>query len=219
MKVLVTNPPWPGPGYGVRSDVRWPHKRKDKYIEYPLYLGYTVAVLKNTGMDVRFLDGIVDELSIDEFAGIAADINPDMAVIECSTPSIDYDLATARALKQRLPELFVLLVGSHPTFFHRQILEENPFVDGVCRGEFEYTVRDLAFALSNGKNSNTAAPQHRNTAAQQHRNTATQQHGSTAALHHCITYFLLQSFLFLLLLSQHSHILSLTARSLTSVKS
>jgi len=45
MHVLIANPPWPGPGYGARSDVRWPHKRSDKYIEYPIYLSYTVAVV------------------------------------------------------------------------------------------------------------------------------------------------------------------------------
>ncbi|MFH1413987.1 MAG: radical SAM protein [Candidatus Omnitrophota bacterium] len=151
MKVLVTNPPWPGPGYGVRSDVRWPHKRKDKYIEYPLYLGYTVAVLKEAGIDACFLDGIVDELSIDDFSNAAAKIRPDMVVIECSTPSIDYDLATAKALKEKLPNLFTVLLGSHPTFFHKEILEENPFVDGICRGEFEYTLRDLALSLSKNR--------------------------------------------------------------------
>lgn len=149
MKVLVTNPPWPGPGYGVRSDVRWPHKRKDKYIEYPLYLSYTVSVLKKAGVDVRFLDGIVDELAIDEFVNIASDINPKIAIIECSTPSIRHDLASARALKERLPDVFTVLVGSHPTFFHKEILEENPSIDGICRGEFEYTVKDLALTLSN----------------------------------------------------------------------
>lgn len=49
MRVLVANPPWPGPGYGARSDVRWPHKRSDKYIEYPIYLAYTVAVVEQAG--------------------------------------------------------------------------------------------------------------------------------------------------------------------------
>ena len=68
MKVLVANPPWPGPGYGARSDVRWPHKRSDKYIEYPIYLSYTVAVLEEAGFDVSFIDAIMDELSIEAFA-------------------------------------------------------------------------------------------------------------------------------------------------------
>ena len=39
-RALVTNPPWPGDGYGARSSVRWPHKRKDKKLEYPIFLSY-----------------------------------------------------------------------------------------------------------------------------------------------------------------------------------
>ncbi|TET73909.1 MAG: radical SAM protein, partial [Candidatus Aminicenantes bacterium] len=150
MKVLVTNPPWPGPGYGARSDVRWPHKRSDKFIEYPIYLAYVVAVLEKAGVEVEFIDAVVEEMSIPDFANAAAKIKPDMAVIECSTPSIEYDLSTAKGLKEKMSDVFVVLVGSHPTFFHREIMKENPQIDAICRGEFDLTVKDLAVTLSNG---------------------------------------------------------------------
>ena len=150
MKVLVTNPPWPGPGYGARSDVRWPHKRSDKFIEYPIYLAYLVAILEKAGMEVEFIDAVVEEMSIPDFADAAAKVNPDMVVVECSTPSIEYDLLTAKSLKERMNDVFVVLVGSHPTFFHRQIMKENPQIDAICRGEFDLTVKDVAVALSNG---------------------------------------------------------------------
>lgn len=148
MRVLVTNPPWPGPGYGARSDVRWPHKRSDKYLEYPIYLAYTVAVLEEAGFEVGFLDGVMEEMSIADFAEAVAKTSPELVVLECSTPTINYDLQTARAVKERLGHVFVALVGSHPTFFHQQILAENEAVDAICRGEFEITVRELARALA-----------------------------------------------------------------------
>jgi len=150
MKVLVTNPPWPGPGYGARSDVRWPHKRSDKFIEYPIYLAYVVAILEKAGVEVEFVDAVVEEMSIPDFANAAAKINPDMVVIECSTPSIEYDLLTTKSLKERMSDVFVVLVGSHPTFFHREIMRENPQIDAICRGEFDLTVKNLAVTLSNG---------------------------------------------------------------------
>ncbi len=150
MKVLVTNPPWPGSGYGARSDVRWPHKRSDKFIEYPIYLAYVVAVLEKAGIEVEFIDAVVEEMSIPDFADAAAKINPNMVVIECSTPSIQYDLLTAKSLKERMSDVFIVLVGSHPTFFHSQIMKENPQIDAICRGEFDLTVKDVAVALSNG---------------------------------------------------------------------
>ncbi len=150
MRVLVTNPPWPGPGYGARSDVRWPHKRSDKYLEYPIYLAYTVAVLEEAGFEVGFLDGVMEEMSITEFAEAVVKEAPDLVVMECSTPSIEYDLQAAKALKEKDRDTFVALVGSHATFFHREILEANPEVDAICRGEFELTARDLARVLADG---------------------------------------------------------------------
>lgn len=147
MKVLVANPPWPGPGYGARSDVRWPHKRSDKYIEYPIYLSYTAAVLDNAGFEVSFIDAIMDELSIEEFAQQVHELAPCLALLETSTPSIEFELETAAAIKRLSPKTFVALLGSHVTYFDRETVAENPAVDAVIRGEFEYTAADLARAL------------------------------------------------------------------------
>ena len=150
MKVLVANPPWPGEGYGARSDVRWPHKRMDKYLEYPIYLAYIVAVLEEAGLEVAFIDAVMEEMSIEAFSEAVAKIGPDLVVIECSTPSIYYDLESARAAKESTVGTFVALIGSHPTFFHQEILGENPAVDGIVRGEAEMTIKHLALALGEG---------------------------------------------------------------------
>jgi anaerobic magnesium-protoporphyrin IX monomethyl ester cyclase len=150
MRVTVANPPWPGEGFGARSDVRWPHKRKDKYIEYPIYLAYTVAVLEEAGLDPSFIDAIMDELDIASFAQRVVELDPALLVMECSTPSIRHDLETAAAVKKALPGIKVALLGSHSTFFHQEILRENPAVDAIVRGEFEITVRELARAMEQG---------------------------------------------------------------------
>jgi len=150
MDVLVANPPWPGPGYGARSDVRWPHKRSDKYIEYPIYLAYTAAVLEQAGLGVSFLDAVMDELSIAAFAHQVADRKPDLVLLETSTPSIAFDLETAAAVKDASPRTFVALLGSHVTYFDRQTVAENPAVDAVVRGEFEHVAANLALALQVG---------------------------------------------------------------------
>jgi radical SAM superfamily enzyme YgiQ (UPF0313 family) len=157
MKVLVANPPWPGPGYGARSDVRWPHKRTDKYIEYPIYLAYTAAVVEEAGFEVSFVDAVMDELSIEEFAQKVHDLGIGLALVETSTPSIEFDLATATAVKQHSPETFVALLGSHVTFFDQEIVAQNPAVDAVVRGEFEYTCADLARALKAGGGPRTSS--------------------------------------------------------------
>ncbi len=150
MKVLVTNPPWPGEGFGARSDVRWPHKRKDKYIEYPIYLAYTVAVLEQAGLEALFVDAIMEELDTEGFVQRVTALGPELVVMECSTPSIRHDLRSAEAIRQALPSAKIALIGSHVTYFHDSLLRENPAVDAVVRGEFELTVRELALAMQSG---------------------------------------------------------------------
>ena len=149
-RALVTNPPWPGDGYGARASVRWPHKRKDKKLEYPIFLSYAVALSRQAGVETGFLDGVVDELGIEAYAGEVNRRAPDFIAMECSTPSIDHDLASVRAIKKLRPGTFVALMGSHATYFHQQLLQENPEVDAIIRGEFEITIRETALALKNG---------------------------------------------------------------------
>ena len=149
-RALVTNPPWPGEGYGARASVRWPHKRKDKKLEYPIFLSYAVALAREAGVETSFLDGVCDELGIEDYADEVNRLAPDFVAMECSTPSIDHDLATVRRIKGLRSQTFVALMGSHATYFHRQLLEEHPEVDAIIRGEFEITIRETALALKNG---------------------------------------------------------------------
>jgi radical SAM superfamily enzyme YgiQ (UPF0313 family) len=109
-----------------------------------------VGVLEEAGFEMFFIDAIMDELSIEQFALRVRDIGPRLAIIETSTPSIEFDLETAAAVKEECPETFVALIGSHVTFFDQETLTENPAVDAVVRGEFEYTSADLARALDAG---------------------------------------------------------------------
>jgi radical SAM superfamily enzyme YgiQ (UPF0313 family) len=122
----------------------------DKYLEYPIYLAYIVAVLEEAGLEVAFVDAVMEEMSIPDFSEAVARIRPDLVVMECSTPSIYHDLESARAAKESLVGAFVALIGSHPTFFHDEILKENPAIDAVIRGEAEITARELALALAEG---------------------------------------------------------------------
>ncbi len=149
-KALVTNPPWPGDGYGARSSVRWPHKRKDKKLEFPIFLAYTVALLKEAGVETAFLDGVCDELDIERYAAEVARLAPDFVAMECSTPSIDHDLQSIRRIKELRPQAFVALMGSHATYYHQELLREHPQIDAIIRGEFEVTVREAALALRGG---------------------------------------------------------------------
>ena len=52
-----------------------------------------------------------------------------------------------KKLKDELKDTFIVLMGSHSTYFHKEILSENKFVDAVARGEFDLTIRDLSLTI------------------------------------------------------------------------
>src|SRR2546422_3354108 len=93
-RALVTNPPWPGDGYGARSSVRWPHKRKDKKLEYPIFLSYAVALARQAGVQTTFLGGGCDELGIEGYPVEVNRLAPHFIALGSSTPSLDHDLAS-----------------------------------------------------------------------------------------------------------------------------
>src|SRR5207247_8849486 len=122
----------------------------DKKLEYPIFLSYAVALARQAGIETSFLDGVCDELGIEPYAVEVNRLAPDFIAMECSTPSIDHDLTSGRRIKQLRPRTFVPLMGSHATYFHRQLLEQHPEVDAIIRGEFEITIRETALALKHG---------------------------------------------------------------------
>lgn len=144
MKVLIVNPPWETPhGYGCRSNTRWPHTRKDKYLIFPIYLGYAASILKEAGHEAVVLDAVAEEMNQDRLKEWAAKQQADLTFVETSTPSIRQDIESARTIKEANGGK-VYLMGSHVTIFDEQALLDNTHVDGVVRGEFETTILDLA---------------------------------------------------------------------------
>lgn len=149
MKIIVANPPWPGEGYGTRSNIRWPHRRGDKVLTFPVYLAYTISVLKKEGFDVKGLDAVDKELGISGFVKEVKKQGADVVIMEVCTPSTMYDLECAEQLKKI--GCFVVLCGPHASYFHKDIIDNYNFVDACIRNEFEYTARDLCLALKNKK--------------------------------------------------------------------
>lgn len=147
-KILIINPPWEtnGAGYGCRSNTRWPHTRKDKYLLFPIYLAYTSAIVEKEGIDTKIIDAVADDMDSRKFIESVKAEQPDYCFIESSTPTIGQDILNAKAIKDNTNSK-VFLMGAHPTVFHSQLIEKNKWLNGVIRGEFELTVKDISSGL------------------------------------------------------------------------
>lgn len=157
MKVLLANPPWRKDGkLCVRAGSRWPHStqcpEKQKipdYVPFPFFLAYSAAVLDTNRIDVCIIDSIAEGHDPDEFLRIVQKIEPDLVLIETSTPSIENDLIFARGIKLLLDGVYVVLAGPHVSALPEEALA-NFFVDCVLIGEYEYTLLELVKTLECG---------------------------------------------------------------------
>ncbi|MFZ5366490.1 MAG: B12-binding domain-containing radical SAM protein [Patescibacteria group bacterium] len=102
------------------------------------------AVIKKTGWQVDLvLAGEEDILKkVWEF-------QPQVVAFPVFTGEHQWVLRQARVLKKKHPRIFILLGGSHPTYYPDIVKEKG--VDGIIRGEAEGAVLDLLKALEQKK--------------------------------------------------------------------
>jgi radical SAM superfamily enzyme YgiQ (UPF0313 family) len=149
MKALFLNPPFM-PLYSRQS--RSPCVTKSGTLYYPYFLAYATGAAEKAGIEAKLVDAIVAGMNIEDVVAVARSFDPTLIVIDTSTPSIFNDVKVAEALKAALPSAHITLVGTHPTAMTEATMALSPAIDSVCRGEYEYTTKDLALALGQGSN-------------------------------------------------------------------
>jgi anaerobic magnesium-protoporphyrin IX monomethyl ester cyclase len=112
MKVLALNPPY-YPSYS-RSQ-RSPAVIKSGVVYYPIWLAYATGVLEQDGFAVRLVDAPAAGHDLPAALDLVDDWQPRLVVMETSTPSIYNDLEVVQAIKSRVSDVFILLVGPHVT--------------------------------------------------------------------------------------------------------
>lgn len=141
MKLFLLNPPFL-PLFSRSS--RSPAVTKSGTIYYPLWLAHATGYLEKMGHEVKLVDACADGLERSDVLSIAMKFNPDIIVLDTSTPSIYNDVEVAAALKAQHPGSLVALVGTHPTALPEETLMLDKKVDVVCRKEYDLTLADLA---------------------------------------------------------------------------
>jgi radical SAM superfamily enzyme YgiQ (UPF0313 family) len=147
IRVLILNPPFLK-RYSRQS--RSPCVTKGGTFYYPYYLAYATGALEKAGHEVKLLDAVAKDFTLEDTIRFAEDFSPELAVLDTSTPSIYNDVKVASGIKASLPDMHVNLVGTHPTALVEETFDLSPSIDSICRGEYDYTLVDLAKALANG---------------------------------------------------------------------
>ncbi|WP_199799086.1 magnesium-protoporphyrin IX monomethyl ester anaerobic oxidative cyclase [Porphyrobacter sp. YT40] len=116
----------------------------------PLGLLSVGGPLIDDGHDVHLIDGEFGPMPLVEIVAEAAALAPDVVMFGHSGSSSGHPIiaACAEAVRGRMPEATIVYGGVHPTYFWRDILAAEPWVDVIVRGEGEETARQLVRALA-----------------------------------------------------------------------
>jgi len=142
MRVLLVNPPFL-PRFSRSS--RSPAVTKSGTIYYPLWLAHAAGLLEKQGHEVMLLDFPAEGKELEDYRQRITEFGPGMVVCDTSTPSIDSDVWALETVKSwfAVPPL-AGLVGTHPSALPEQTLALSPAVDMVARGEYDWTLSELA---------------------------------------------------------------------------
>lgn len=152
MKVFFVNPAFKAQYGKFSRENRSPAITRSGTLYYPLWLIYAAAVCEKNGFEVEFLDApaypMTSEQQFDYIEKRGK--GTQLFVINTSTPSIGEDTACADQIKEKYPQAFVVLVGTHPSALPEETLKNSRLVDAVARHEYDYIVRDIAIAIRDG---------------------------------------------------------------------
>ncbi|MDP3888623.1 MAG: radical SAM protein [bacterium] len=144
MRVFLLNPPYKK-NYIRSARSTWPSISGSNW--YPIFLSYAAGWLEKHGHNIKLVDALVSNTSVQGLLEIAKDFKPELLVLYVSTQSLTNDLAIGEKIK-KLTSCQVVLVGPWCAILPKNLLLKHKFIDSVARREFDDIVLDLA----NGKN-------------------------------------------------------------------
>ncbi len=122
-------------------------------VENPVWAGLIATFARQKGFSVHVLDGEAEHLTPEQTADQVTALNPRLVTIvayghqpSASTQNMTGASAVATAIKQRTPEMKVLMLGGHVAALPERTLAEER-CDFVTRDEGLYGVVDLLEAL------------------------------------------------------------------------
>ena len=115
----------------------------------PLGLAYIASLLESEGEDVRIIDSITENYTLEKIDKEMEKWGPDIVGVTSVTPTFYDAIKVAKIAKMH--GAITVLGGAHVTFMARETLEKYPFVDFVVRGEGEYTMLQLVHCIEKGE--------------------------------------------------------------------
>jgi len=138
VRILLINPPHPSIGSRI----------PDEHLP-PLGLLSIGGPLIDAGNEVQLLDAEFGPMSIKDIVEQTATYMPDAILLGHSGSTSGHPVVVeiTRAIRNVLPQVWIIYGGVFPTFHWQDILAEEPQIDIIVRGEGEEIILNLIRAL------------------------------------------------------------------------
>ena len=141
---------------GARTAIYQSLGKRLTAVENPIWAGLIATFVRQRGYDVQIVDAEADELAPPQIAERVAEINPRLVAVvvyghqpSASTQNMTGASLACTAIRDRLPEAQILMLGGHVAALPEQTLAEEA-CDFVAHDEGLYTIVDLLEADRQG---------------------------------------------------------------------
>ena len=115
----------------------------------PIELAHVASVLEAGGFEVALVDADAAGLDVEDARDLIVSERPGLVCVDSSSTSLDQDLRLCREVRA-LAGVPVAILGSQVTYTPGEVFEHEN-VDVVVRGEPEWTVREIARRVAEGR--------------------------------------------------------------------
>ncbi len=120
-------------------------------LEPPLGLAYVASWLEKFDFNVKILDALAENHSLQELRTQIRKEHPHIVGITATTPTIVYAFETARAIKEVDPRILTVLGGPHCSAIPFETMSECSYIDICVVGEGEMTFHEICEAITKNK--------------------------------------------------------------------
>ncbi|HNY51154.1 MAG TPA: cobalamin-dependent protein [Smithella sp.] len=113
-----------------------------------LGLGYLAGALKKKNHQVHILDCVNGKMTFDQFADYITALDVDVIGFRVFSTDLFSVKKSVQIVKEKLPDVIVILGGAHPSAFPEQTLQYFEEADFAIRGEAEQGLADFMKYLS-----------------------------------------------------------------------
>ena len=151
-KVLVGYPPVES----AKGTALLSQNRQFQYFQvasflFPVAMGTAATMARDNGYNVIWYDAISEYMNTEVYDRMLAREKPDIFFFETKAPVVKKHWDSVKHLKQKFPEMKIVMCGDHVSYDARESMENSP-VDYVIRGGYyDFAFCELLDALKDGR--------------------------------------------------------------------